>query len=45
MKALTEPLMRWLDANTHPHTRLLVDSRSAALVEDIVMLRNCALRS
>ena len=29
------PVMRWLDNNHHPHTRIILDSRSAELVEGL----------
>lgn len=32
---LVRPLMRWLDANHHPHTTIIIDNMHAEIVEGV----------
>lgn len=33
---LVKPLMKWMAENLHPHTKIIIESNSAVLVEGIL---------
>jgi hypothetical protein len=36
-KQLTKPVIEWLNANCNPHTTVIIDPISAALVEGVIV--------